>query len=233
MLFRSFTLIMSDNSVNWKLEGNRLCAEQDYKKYYVTFLNNNFVMQDKKGASTSFTTATINFGVENNYIIGNVAGGQVCFNVISTASILGNVFPLDFSFQCNSDFFSPWKNGDQLCAYVAPNENIDREATIVITNMLGESIEVIYEQPSSAFRHQQGNSGRALMDNGMQGVHTERIVVYVPLGRQKQLSLLETKYTYSRWYQYDTDASINVGSINLYSTQPRSDERLVGKECRL
>ena len=104
-----------------------------------------------------------------------------------------------------------------LCAFVGTNDSTDQKATIELTNHLGQKIEVIYEQPSSALRHQQGNSGRALMDNAMQGVHTERIVVYVPLGRQKQLSLLETKYTYSRWYQYDTDASISVGSINLYS----------------
>lgn len=64
--------------------------------------------------------------------------------------------------------------------------------------------------------HQQGASGRPLMTNGMQGVHTYTKVVYVASGESnKTLTLPEKDFrTYCRWYNYTNDSRTNRLSIN-------------------
>ena len=70
------------------------------------------------------------------------------------------------------------------------------------------------------YAHKSGNSGRAMQDNGygimMQGVHTERVIVYMPTtnGATKSLVLPEKSFRYSRWYNYRTDATITNANSN-------------------
>ena len=50
----------------------------------------------------------------------------------------------------------------------------------------------------------------------MQGVHTERVIVYMPTtnGATKSLVLPEKSFRYSRWYNYRTDATITNANSN-------------------
>ncbi len=68
----------------------------------------------------------------------------------------------------------------------------------------------ILAQNSITFTHSQGASGRPMATvNGhqMQGVHTYTQVVYVAPNERKTLNLPETGFSYSRWYDYQTDGN--------------------------
>ncbi len=92
-----------------------------------------------------------------------------------------------------------------------------RTATITITyttqdGTFTETVNVtqlaVGAQGNTGLTHQAGASGRAMMANGMQGVHTYKTIVYVPSGQSVTLKLPETSkmLNYCRWYNYKTDA---------------------------
>ena len=58
------------------------------------------------------------------------------------------------------------------------------------------------------------------MDNGMQRVHTNRIVVYMYPGETRQLSVPEGAISrYARFYDYRTDGDISIGTCTTTGTQ--------------
>lgn len=101
-----------------------------------------------------------------------------------------------------------------------PSTTASRTATITITytengTNYTETVTVTQQanvpQAATGLIHQQGASGRPLMSNNMQGVHTYKTIVYVPTGQSVTLKLPETSkmLNYCRWYNYKTDRSDN------------------------
>lgn len=97
-----------------------------------------------------------------------------------------------------------------------PSTTNSRTATITVTYTQGgtnytETVTVTQQanipQAATGLIHQQGASGRPLMSNNMQGVHTYKTVVYVPTSQSVTLKLPETSkmLNYCRWYNYKTD----------------------------
>ena len=101
-----------------------------------------------------------------------------------------------------------------------PSTTASRTAIITITytengTNYTETVTVTQQanvpQAATGLIHQQGASGRPLMSNNMQGVHTYKTIVYVPTGQSVTLKLPETSkmLNYCRWYNYKTDRSDN------------------------
>ncbi|MDO4190636.1 MAG: T9SS type A sorting domain-containing protein [Bacteroidales bacterium] len=78
------------------------------------------------------------------------------------------------------------------------------------------------------FSHKAGASGRPMMANGMQGVHTYKTIVYIPDGGSKTLELQERTFpSYSRWYDYNTDlASDNLATPTGYTHHTAGEFKL-------
>ncbi len=224
--FFGYEIVMSDNKVYWNESSGALSMTVSFiifsETYYLRYQNSGYslTVQSNQKTNFSFSTASLNLSASPNPLVCGLNGANECFTVVSQATVNSRTFDISYNAaSSNTGFYSPWKEKNQVCAYVAANSGTPKSAVVTVTNNAGTSIQVNVTQAVSAFEHQKGNSGRDLMENGMQGVHTERIVIYVPLGGSKVLELLEEKFTYSRWYQYDTDENVSVGSINIGGTQ--------------
>lgn len=66
--------------------------------------------------------------------------------------------------------------------------------------------------------HVRGASGRALLENGMQSVHTNRQVIYMKPGETKTLVQPTSFSGYNRWYRYTTDDAVPQGLSHANAT---------------
>ena len=162
--------------------------------------------ETKKITLDSYPHVTVNgvvipllkVALSNNY-----SGNVTLASSTSDNVIINNDGTISVSFNDNSGTNSVVRNTSlTITSIVDPTD-------VLIINMKQEG--------NNRFSHQKGHSGRALMNNGMQGVHTERLVVYMPqsLTLSRELKLPENYFFYSRWYQYDTDAAVSNGILTV------------------
>ncbi len=217
---------ISDES-RWTLEGKKL--KNVYHNNYFLRYNNQWQ------ASTSSTNLTFNSYTKNESFLYSGANPLVFAAAGETKSVTLSAFPNytsgttvipAYTYAILGSGFTPSQNNNTINVVAAENTSSARTGTLTVTSTINSdtklSINLTQAAALARFNHQQGLSGRPMVDNGygkiMQGVHEQRFVVYAPQNSSRVLEIPERSMSYSRWYNYATDETeTGLSTISGYS----------------